>query len=49
MFGKGRIPHIMLAQQIIPDKFDVSAIGNGHLPAAPQKRGSNRVYRSSLA
>src|SRR5215471_16900221 len=36
--SKTAIPHMMLAQQIIPEESNVGAIGNGPLPTAPQKR-----------
>jgi hypothetical protein len=38
------VPHVMLAQQIIPDQFDMGTIGNGPVPTAPRKGSSNQVY-----
>ena len=44
------VPHMMLAQQIIPDQFDMGAIGNGPLPTAPQKgQLKPGVFRNDIA
>ena len=48
--AKLAIAHMMLAQQIIPDEFNVGPIGNGRLPAAPQKRQFKpRVFFNHIA
>src|SRR5262245_30133115 len=48
--SEAAIPHMMFAEQIVPDEFNVCPICNGRLPTAPQEwQLKPRVFRNHVA